>query len=77
MSYLQIVILSLIEGLTEFLPVSSTGHLIIANQFLGLEPTEFSNAFNIIIQFGAIAAVVVVYKSRFKLKVEFYKKLFV
>lgn len=77
MSYLHILILSFIEGLTEFLPVSSTGHLIIANQFLGLQPTEFSKAFDVIIQFGAIAAVLVVYKERFKFDLSFYKKLFI
>lgn len=77
MSYLYILILSFIEGLTEFLPISSTGHLIIANQFLGLEATEFSKAFDVIIQFGAIAAVLVIYKERFRMNLEFYKKLFI
>lgn len=77
MSYFNILILSFIEGLTEFLPVSSTGHLILTNHFLGLEATEFSKAFDVIIQFGAIAAVLVIYKERFKFNLEFYKKLLI
>ena len=77
MSYFHILILSFVEGLTEFLPVSSTGHLILTNQFLGLESTEFSKAFDVIIQFGAIAAVLVIYKERYKFNLEFYKKLFI
>ena len=77
MSYFQILILSFIEGLTEFLPVSSTGHLILTNYFLGLESIEFSKAFDVIIQFGAIAAVLVIYKERFKFNLDFYKKLFI
>ncbi len=58
---LKVIILGIIEGLTEFLPVSSTGHLIIANSFITLEPKAFSNAFNVIIQLGAILAVVYLY----------------
>lgn len=77
MSYFHILILSFVEGLTEFLPVSSTGHLILTNHFLGLESSEFSKAFDVIIQFGAIAAVLVIYKERFKFNLDFYKKLFV
>lgn len=77
MSYFHILILSFVEGLTEFLPVSSTGHLILTNHFLGLESSEFSKAFDVIIQFGAIAAVLVIYKERFKFNLEFYKKLLI
>ncbi len=77
MSYFHILILSLVEGLTEFLPVSSTGHLILTNHFLGLETTEFSKAFDVIIQFGAIGAVLVIYKERFKFNLDFYKKLLI
>lgn len=55
---IKVVILSIVEGFTEFLPVSSTGHLILVNEFLRLEPESFSNAFNIIIQLGAICAVI-------------------
>lgn len=62
--FLKVLILSIVEGITEFLPVSSTGHLILVNEFVKLEPAEFSNAFNVIIQLGAIMAVVVLYFKR-------------
>lgn len=55
---IKVLILSIVEGVTEFLPISSTGHLILVNQFINLEPASFSNAFNVIIQLGAILAVV-------------------
>lgn len=55
---IKVIILSFVEGITEFLPVSSTGHLILVNEFVKLEPEAFSNAFNIIIQLGAICAVI-------------------
>lgn len=61
---IKVLILSIVEGVTEFLPVSSTGHLILVNQFVKLEPEGFSNAFNIIIQLGAILSVVVIYFQR-------------
>lgn len=76
MSYLHVVILALVEGLTEFLPVSSTGHLILTSHFLGLTSDDFLKAFQVIIQFGAIMAVVVMYWKRFlKVDFEFYKKI--
>ena len=59
--FLKVLILSIVEGVTEFLPVSSTGHLILVNEFVKLNPPEFSNAFNVIIQLGAIFSVVVIY----------------
>lgn len=62
--FLKVLILSIVEGVTEFLPVSSTGHLILVNEFVKLEPAEFSNAFNVIIQLGAILSVVVLYFQR-------------
>ena len=62
--FLKVLILSIVEGVTEFLPVSSTGHLILVNEFVKLDPPEFSNAFNVIIQLGAIMAVVVLYFKR-------------
>ena len=62
--FLKVLILSIVEGVTEFLPVSSTGHLILVNEFVKLNPAEFSNAFNVIIQLGAIFSVVVIYFQR-------------
>lgn len=61
MDYLQALILSFIEGLTEFLPISSTGHLILANDLLGIPNTDFVKSFEIFIQLGAILAVFVLY----------------
>lgn len=76
MTILHVFILSFIEGLTEFLPVSSTGHLILASAFLKIEPTDFTKAFDIIIQFGAIFAVVFLYYDRLKWDISFYTKIF-
>lgn len=64
MDILKVILLSIVEGITEFLPVSSTGHLILVNEFVSLEPASFANAFNIIIQLGAILSVVVVFFDR-------------
>ena len=58
---IKVFIPSIVEGVTEFLPVSSTGHLILVNEFVKLEPEKFANAFNVIIQLGAILSVVVLY----------------
>ncbi len=58
------VILGIVEGLTEFLPISSTGHLILVGKFLGFED-EFADTFSVFIQFGAILAVLVLYKDKF------------
>lgn len=77
MTLIHVLILSFIEGLTEFLPISSTGHLILTSAFLKIEPTDFSKAFDIIIQFGAIFAVVFLYRDRLKWNLEFYKKVFI
>lgn len=65
MDLFETVIIAIVEGLTEFLPVSSTGHMIIAQNLLGVESTEFVKAFTFIIQFGAILSVVVLYWKRF------------
>lgn len=65
MSTLEAIIIAIVEGLTEFLPVSSTGHMIIAQALMGVESTEFVKAFTVIIQFGAILSVVVLYWKRF------------
>lgn len=61
MDLIQTLILSFVEGVTEFLPVSSTGHLILASQILNIEQTEFVKSFEIIIQLGAILSVVFLY----------------
>jgi undecaprenyl-diphosphatase len=65
MNTLETIIVAIVEGLTEFLPVSSTGHMIITQNLLGVESTEFVKAFTFIIQFGAILSVVVLYWKRF------------
>lgn len=65
MSLLDTIIIAIVEGLTEFLPVSSTGHMIIAQNLLGVKSDEFVKAFTFIIQFGAILSVVVLYWKKF------------
>ncbi|MBQ5731198.1 MAG: undecaprenyl-diphosphate phosphatase [Bacteroidaceae bacterium] len=65
MNTLETIIIAIVEGLTEFLPVSSTGHMIITQNLLGVESTDFVKAFTFIIQFGAILSVVVLYWKRF------------
>ena len=65
MDNFQSIIIAIVEGLTEFLPVSSTGHMIIAEEALGVEHNDFVNAFTVIIQFGAILSVVWLYWKRF------------
>jgi len=65
LTILQTIVLAIVEGLTEFLPVSSTGHMIIAQNLMGIESTPFVKAFTVIIQFGAILSVVVLYYKRF------------
>ncbi|HEC75204.1 MAG TPA: undecaprenyl-diphosphate phosphatase [Methylophaga aminisulfidivorans] len=68
MNIFQSIILGFIEGLTEFLPISSTGHLIVVSHWLGLEQTDSNKAFEVIIQLAAILAVVANYKERFSPK---------
>ena len=65
MTLFDSLILGIIEGITEFLPISSTGHLIVASEFLGLEQTSINKAFEVIIQFAAILAVILNYPSKF------------
>lgn len=65
MDLLQTIVIAIVEGLTEFLPVSSTGHMIIAQKLLNVESTTFVKSFTFIIQFGAILSVVVLYWKRF------------
>src|SRR3989338_924768 len=65
MTLLHAILLSLIEGITEFLPVSSTGHLVVTSELLGISPTQFTTSFEIFIQLGAILAVVALYGKSF------------
>jgi undecaprenyl-diphosphatase len=77
MSWLQAVIIAIVEGITEFLPISSTGHMIITESLLGMNIDEFTKAFTVNIQFGAILSVVVLYWKRFLQSWTFYQKLFI
>ena len=61
MNLIQAVLLGIVEGVTEFLPISSTAHLILASQFLGLAQTEFQKFFEVFIQMGAVLAVAFLY----------------
>ncbi len=79
MSIVNAIILAIVEGLTEFLPVSSTGHLIITSSFLGIEKDEFTKLFEVAVQLGAILAVVVLYWKKFFdfSRRQFYLKLLI
>jgi undecaprenyl-diphosphatase len=77
MNLIHVFILSLVEGLTEFLPISSTGHLILVSKLLGIMETDFVKTFEIVIQLGAILAVVVLYFKKFLSSINLLKKLFV
>ncbi len=77
MSIIEAVILAVIEGLTEFLPVSSTGHMIVASSLMGIAESPFTKTYTVAIQLGAILSVVVLYWNRFFQTVDFYFKLFV
>lgn len=77
MSLFETIIIAIVEGLTEFLPVSSTGHMIIAQNLLGMESTDFVKAFTVNIQFGAILSVVVLYWKRFFQSLNFYRNLLI
>ena len=77
MDLIDVIILAIIEGITEFLPVSSTGHMIIASSFMGIETEDFTKLFTIVIQLGAIFSVVVLYWKRFFQSLDFYFKLMV
>lgn len=77
MSYFEAIILAIIEGLTEFLPVSSTGHMIIGTALMGIEPSAFVKLFTIVIQLGTILSVLVLYWKRFFKSMDFYYKLVV
>ena len=75
MSIFQAIIIAIVEGITEFLPISSTGHMIITQQLLGIGDDAFVKAFIVNIQFGAILSVVVLYWKRFFQSLDFYFKL--
>ena len=77
MNTFQAIILAIIEGITEFLPISSTGHMIIASSFFGIEHAIFTKLFTIIIQLGAILSVVVLYFKRFFQTFDFYFKILI
>jgi undecaprenyl-diphosphatase len=79
MDFIQSLILAVVEGLTEFLPVSSTGHMVITSSLLGIEKNDFTKLFEVGIQLGAILAVVVLYWRRFFdfSRWQFYAKLIV
>lgn len=77
MTYWHALLLAIVEGITEFLPVSSTGHMIIASALLGIPPTPFFKLYLVLIQLGAILSVLVVYWKRFFHNIDFYLKLLV
>lgn len=79
MTYLQAIIIAIVEGLTEFLPVSSTGHMIITTSLMNISTADFTKLFTVVIQFGAILAVVAYYWKRFVnfKDAGFYIKLFI
>lgn len=75
MSIIEAIIIAIVEGITEFLPVSSTGHMIITQELMGMPINDFVKAFTVNIQFGAILSVIVLYWKRFFQNFEFYYKL--
>jgi undecaprenyl-diphosphatase len=77
MHIFQAIVLAIVEGITEFLPISSTGHMIITQKLLGIEPDSFVKLFTVNIQFGAILSVIILYWKRFFQTFDFYVKLFV
>lgn len=79
MTWIDAIIISIVEGITEFLPISSTGHMIITSSILGISDDEFTKLFEICIQLGAILSVVVLYWKRFfdLKRLDFYLKLIV
>ncbi|UAM97584.1 undecaprenyl-diphosphate phosphatase [Polaribacter litorisediminis] len=77
MNLIESIILAVIEGITEYLPVSSTGHMIIASSFMRIASDDFTKLFTIVIQLGAILSVVVLYWKRFFQSWDFYFKLLV
>jgi undecaprenyl-diphosphatase len=76
MSVFEAIALAIVEGLTEFLPVSSTGHMIIVSSWLGIAADPFVKTYTVAIQLGAIASVLILYWKRFFQSINFYIKLF-
>ena len=77
MSIFESIVLAIIEGVTEFLPVSSTGHIIIGSSLMGIANDPFTKMFTVAIQLGAILSVVVLYWKRFFQSFDFYLKILV
>lgn len=77
MTYIQTIILAIVEGITEFLPISSTGHLILAQKLLGIIPSEFTKSFSIIIQLSAILAVAILYAKKITGSKTLWKLIFI
>lgn len=79
MTVAEAIILAIVEGLTEFLPVSSTGHMIVVSSLLGIHQQEFTKLFEVAVQFGTILSVVVLYWKKFfdLSRLDFYLKLIV
>jgi undecaprenyl-diphosphatase len=77
MSFFEALVLAIIEGLTEFIPVSSTGHMIIGSSLMGIQSQDFVKLYTVAIQLGAILSVIVLYFKRFFQSINFYLKLIV
>src|SRR5258708_7656347 len=77
MSYIQAIILSIVEGITEFLPISSTGHLILVTKLLGIFESDFVKTFEIVIQLGAILSVVYLYRKILLKNIKIWKTILV
>ncbi len=78
MTVFDSIILGVVEGITEFLPISSTGHLIVTSEFLGIDQTNVNKAYEVIIQFAAILAVILNYPSKFTFKhIDLWMKIFI
>lgn len=79
MNLIQAILLGIVEGITEFLPVSSTGHMIVVSSWMGIDKLEFTKLFEIVVQMGAILAVIVLYWRKFFdfTRADFYKKIII
>ncbi len=77
MNWLEAIIIAIVEGITEFLPISSTGHMIITKELMSLQNSEFINLYIVNIQFGAILSVIILYWKRFIKSFDFYYKLLI